>query len=126
MTDNVKITEADAGCWLDGSQGWHNNYRVIQRAAEYGWCPEDENPEDVGAAIELYKNGQEGDTRTLADGSTLRYEDACGWIIDQGGLSDAATDYLRSIAPEGYDFIWDAGELSLMSEAEAEEFGHYG
>lgn len=124
-TEAPKITPADAGTWLDGSQGWHNTYRVIERAFGYGWKPED-NREDIEKAVELYSTGQDGDTRTLADGSTLTYEDAAGWIIDQAGLSDAATEYLQSIAPEGYEFVWDAGELSLMQEDEADELGYLG
>jgi hypothetical protein len=120
-----QITAADAGCWLDGSQGWHNNYRVIQRAVAYGWRP-DVSPEDVQAGIGLYRDGSEGDAVTLSDGETLTYEDACGWIIDQGGLSDLATEYLNEVAPDGYEFVWDAGELSLMTTEDADEFGLHG
>ena len=33
-------------------------------------------------------------------------------------LSDKATDYLQSLAPEGYVFEWETGELSLVQEEE--------
>lgn len=110
MTEH-KITADMAGCWLEGSQGWHNNYRVIDRAIEWGWKPDD--LADVEAISQAYADQVE--TITLADGSSC---DVAGAVIDQGGLSDEATDYLQSIAPDGYVFWWDAGELSLVHEDE--------
>lgn len=101
MTD---ITPADAGTWLDGSQGWTNAYRVIERAEAYGFVV----PEDDRAALDFYRSGGYPET----DAEITMYEAISG----QGGLSDQATDYLEERAPEGFTFLWDAGELSLVPE----------
>lgn len=107
----AQITPADAGCWLDGSQGWHNTYRVCQRAMDYGWLTGDAaERQAVISLIERYSEGEQD-----IDLSESMSE-----------ASDDATDYLNSLAPEGYIFVWDAGELTLMTEGEADEFGHFG
>ena len=122
---DYKLTEADAGCWLDGSQGWHNTYRVIDRAYDNGWDgPSDGTPRrDIDAATGLYSVGPTDESVTLSTGETLTYDVAYEWIADQGGLSDEATEYLQSIAPDGYVFEWDMGELSLIRESETETYG---
>lgn len=106
-----KITAADAGCWLDGSQGWHNTYRVCQRAMDYGWLTsEAAQRAEVIMLIERYSEGEQD-----IDLSEAMSE-----------ASDDATEYLNSIAPDDYSFVWDAGELSLMADDEAQELGHFG
>lgn len=107
----AQITPADAGCWLDGSQGWHNTYRVCERAMSYGWLEDD--PSDREAVNRLIEEFKSDDTGNDA-----------GQVMSEA--ADDATDYLNSLAPEGYIFVWDAGELSLMTEDEAGEFGHFG
>ncbi|MDJ0463084.1 hypothetical protein [Streptomyces sp. H27-C3] len=110
MSD-AKITAADAGCWLEGSQGWTNNHRVVDRAGSYGFVV----PEEYEQALEDYR--QNGPAAS---------EDSWEAVVGQGELSDQATDYLQDRAPDDYEFVWDAGELSLMKSTEAEEFGHHG
>jgi hypothetical protein len=98
---HVCIHASDAGTWLDGAQGWHNTYRVIERAEEFGFevFPPDRT------AIESYRDthGEEYAER-IAE------------------LSEEATDYLNEHAPDGYVFAWNAGELILCEEDEAELF----
>jgi len=104
MGDFPKITEADAGCWLDGSMGWHNTYRVIDRAIGYGWYAG--QPTELAEVEEISRRAEASDP-----------------TLDQEILSDnadLATGYLQSIAPEGYVFEWDAGELTLLPESEAD------
>jgi hypothetical protein len=125
MSDAPKITPADAGCWLDGSQGWHNNYHVIDRALDWGWAPKDITRADLDTLTMFYASGNVDATYALSDGSTGDYEGATYWITGQGELSDQATEYLQGIAPEGYVFVWDDG-LALMPESEASDLGHMG
>lgn len=97
------ILPESAGRWLDGHQGWRNNYRVVDVATEYGFVI----PEEYRDALDRYRNGSE---------SEGIHEAICG----QGELSDMATDYLNENAPDGYVFVWDMGELSLMTESDAQ------
>lgn len=107
--DAPKITPADAGCWLDGAMGWHNTYRVAERAFAFGWLadkPEDKASADATIeAFKAYRDGEGGD----------------GDVVDvMHEISLDATDYLQSLAPDGYSFEWDAGEFCLVSESEGE------
>lgn len=107
-TDDIpEITPADAGTWLDGSQGWHNSYRVVDRAESYGFTVP---PEYTAALADYRENGPSA--------SEDSWEAMCG----HGELSDMATDYLQERAPEGYIFEWDMGEFSLIPESEADRF----
>lgn len=115
IADVPRITPDMAGCWLEGWHGWTNGYRVVDLAETYGFPV----PEDSRAALEWFRK----DDHTAATEEQWRmYETVSG----QGGLADMATDFLQMRAPEGYVFEWDAGELSLMTEADAEEFGFWG
>jgi hypothetical protein len=100
-----EITPEMAGTWLSGWWGWRNAYRVIDRAVEYGFTV----PDEYAAALAEYR-----------DMGHATSEDNWEAINGQGELSDQATEYLQSLASEGYVFVWDAGELSLMTEADAE------
>jgi hypothetical protein len=101
----MDITADMAGCWLDGAHGWHNAYRVVDRAEGYGFTV----PREYEDSLSLYRQ----------DGPAAR-EEVQEAMNGHGGLSDQATEYLNERAPEGYVFVWDAGELSLMTEADAE------
>ena len=123
------ITEDQVGCWLGGHMGWHNTYRVIiEYAVEYGFPLDDDDKKIVDvyrishegsdlAAIVGYLRERLGDAP--ADEDALRAEAEglaeVAWeaVAGQGGLSDKATEYLNSLAPEGYAFNWDDG-LSLL------------
>lgn len=98
-----EITPDDAGTWLDGCHGWHNAYRVVDRATDYGFVIP---PEYVDALADYRVNGpgaSEGNWEAM---------------IGQGELSDMATDYLQERAPAGYAFVWDCGEFSLIRECQ--------
>jgi hypothetical protein len=99
----LKITSDMAGTWLDGCHGWTNAYRVVDRAEEFGFVV----PAEYADALRRYR---EEDYDGLTDDQRYAVN---GAIVDQGGLSDMATDYLEERAPYGYTFFWDAGELSL-------------
>ncbi|MFC8428570.1 hypothetical protein [Streptomyces sp. NPDC057253] len=106
-----EITPAMAGTWLDGHMGWHNAYRVVLRAEEYGFVV----PEDYRDAMDAYR--ESGSSFSFAE-----KEEHWDAINGQGELSDQATEYLQEHAPEGFSFVWDMGELILMSYADAELF----
>jgi hypothetical protein len=101
-----KITPADAGCWLDGSVGWHNTYRVCWRAFAYGWLAD--NPDDK-AELEKTISAYQGDFDPDSDVPEVMHD-----------ASNEATEYLQSLAPEDYYFEWDAGELCLIHVSESE------
>ena len=106
------ITADMAGCWLDGHMGWHNTYRVIDLALDYGWKPDDQAL--VRHASEVYsQTGSFGEPIYPGD------EEWAYDVIDD--IADEATDYLQSLAPEGYWFEWDMGELCLVQEDAADE-----
>lgn len=115
IADVPRITADDAGTWLMGSMGWHNGYRVVQRALSYGWTV----PEAWQANWDAFVDA-EGDGHGVDHDA---WDDVHG---DDGEIVDRATDFLDLRAPEGHTFVWDAGELSLMTRADAEEFGHFG
>lgn len=121
------LKHSDAGCWLDGHQGWHNNYRVIDRAFEHGWKPNDYpgDENDTRAIRDAYAT--RADSVTLpSSGEKVTADDFNGLMIDQGGIVECATDYLNTVAPPGFVVEWDMGELSLLDIADtdaADEFG---
>ena len=93
----AKIKAEDAGTWLDGRFGWTNGYRCVERAVSWGW----KIPEEYAEAWAAFE-ANHGDHDLWCDANG-----------DDGGFVDAATDYLQGVAPDGYVFRWDAGELSL-------------
>jgi hypothetical protein len=97
MADN-KITPNMAGTWLDGSAGWHNNYRVVYKAVGWGGF---NLTEEESRIVHAYS--QDG-------GPSMDVDDL--YVMD--GLTERATEHFQSLAPEGYGFIWDAGELSMV------------
>lgn len=120
MSDNTmpRITSADAGTWLEGSQGWHNAYRVIWRAQEYGLVLS----ADDAAIANAY--AEELESVTLSTGETLDADTIHVCVSGQGELSDRATEYLQSITQEGWIFEWDCGELYLYHSGECVDCKH--
>lgn len=105
------ITPADAGCWLDGAQGWHNTYRVVYRAEAYGMTLTD----DDRLVLDAYQD--RAAAVALASGEALNYGSIAAWAES---MADSATDHLQSLAPEGYVFDWDDG-LYLRAAGEADQ-----
>jgi hypothetical protein len=66
---------------------------------------------EIRTVLAAYQRGQD----------TTRYrqvemDDVAGQVINQGGICDQATDYLNTLAPEGFAFGWHEGSLMLMSD----------
>ncbi len=102
----ARITEADAGTWLDGHWGWHNTYRVVEKAQAYGFKP-------TVADRKVIRAYEAEEASVVVAGRTLDRGDIGEWAME---VSNDATDFLQSKAPEGYYFEWDSGELSLIKE----------
>jgi hypothetical protein len=104
LLEKVRFTPANVGTWLDGAQGWHNTYRVIDLAQEAGMVVEAWRLECVTRwATEVVSTDRDAE---------VAHE-----------LGDEATEYLRARVPDGYDLEWDMGELSMVRE-DAPEVEH--
>lgn len=107
-TREIVYTEGDCGTHLDGAHGWTNSARVVRKAAAHGF----ELTSEELSGLEQFENGEQNDATDI--------------VNDQGGLADRATDFLSEVTAPGLVWVWDMGELSLMSETDADEFGHFG
>lgn len=95
--------EPEPATWLEGAQGWTNAYRVIDRAELYGFVV----PDEYADALRRYRESD-------YDGLLIDQQgDVAEAITGRGELSDQATEFLDLRAPAGFEFHWDAGELSL-------------
>lgn len=109
----TKASPADAGCWIDGHWGQYGSTRLIEIARGFGWQLTDEEI----AALVAYTGGAE--TFTQSDGTEA---DTADWILNQGGLADAAEEWMNeNVAPDGYSFGWNDGEFFLGSSEWWEE-----
>lgn len=95
------LTEADAGCWVDGHWGHYISARAIQIAIGAGW-----NDLEANHAAEKYLEGD------IDDGlAELVYE-----------LGDEAVGWMNAnIVPPGHTFGWVEGELFLLSDVQWED-----
>lgn len=106
MDEIPKITPDMAGCWLDGSFGWINTYRLIAVAEVYGF-----------ELDEIYE-------RPLVD----KYGDVGlpAPSFDEAEMIDAmaedALSYLNEQAPAGYTFEYIGNELALLAVCQSESF----
>lgn len=117
------ITPDQAGTWLEGAQGWHNTYRVIDLAAEFGGPVRAEGYDSIAdeRIVDAYRKGEE--SLTLPSGEVVDVHEA---VAGQGGLADQATDFLQTVLPHGFRFDWDAGELAMVSDICAYHTMHNG
>lgn len=102
-----KITADMAGVWLDGARGWYNTCFVVDIAQEWGFPLELE----AELIVNAYRNS--ADTLKLEEGRVIETYDISEYAND---IADDATEYLNSLAPEGFWFEWDMGELRLTDE----------
>jgi hypothetical protein len=102
MTDTAMISSPvigpeRSGCWLDGGQGWHNNYRIVDIAQEWDWAELDAVGQGV---VDRYRAG-------------IAADDDHEMMVGQGGIADQAFDYLDGLTV-GCHFERDMGELNLV------------
>lgn len=91
-----RIDPIMAGCLLDGVHGWHNEYRVVDLAREYGFTLMDS---DYKPFMNYRSMGESGLSQTDMG------------IVE--ALVDDATRYLNDLAPEGYVVSWVDGDLVM-------------
>jgi hypothetical protein len=108
-----KITPADTGTWLEGCHGWNNTWRVIDIALDHGW---------MNHGPEVQAHIREDVQRYIECNGCPDVDDYLFESIHE--LATDATEFLQSIAPEGYVFEWDAGELCLLAVDESEEWAY--
>lgn len=104
----IVYTESDCGTFLDGCHGWNNTARAVRLAMADGFRVSAKELAD----LERYETDSGNDDNETVGG--------------QGGLCDRATDFLGEVTAPGLVWVWDMGELTLMSETDADEFGHFG
>lgn len=101
--------EPSTGCWIDDRWGQYGVTRLIEIAQEYGFGPIDECEQ---AAVNAYRRDQ----ATFKHCGLESYVD--DWILDSGGIADAAEDWLNeNVAKDGFSFGWADGEFFLMDDS---------
>jgi hypothetical protein len=111
--------------------GWHVHHLVAELAMSLGWLGS-KDPSvshrgeitrrdairattgrrgEVRAILSAYR---QGDDNTTYRGNQITC--VADQVLNQGGIADDATDYLNTLAPEGYAFGWHEGSLYLQSE----------
>ena len=103
MSRIIKLTPADAGCYVDGHWGQYAVAHMVNRAEEFGY--------DEQEVIDL------ADRHIAAIGPS----DAPGITDDEHEVLSDAADEVESwlnehVAPEGYSFGWFEGEFYLWSQ----------
>lgn len=152
MTGIVKLTPADAGCWVDGHWGQYAVAHMVNRAEELGYGRDLTSQESErllflkGLANETSRmgvdNAEELDSlRALRDAKEVidladRHLASMGPSTSPGltddeheALSDAADSVEQwlndNVTPEGYHFEWLDGEFYLTEdEDECEDEPH--
>jgi hypothetical protein len=109
------ISADAAGCWIDGSRSQGDaDSRAIYLAIDYGWRPVEGLP-FVTRVAEIRENNDPDDyILDVIEGKIPVAERATE-------LVERAVTYLDECCPDGYHFIWEAGELSMVSELESLE-----
>jgi hypothetical protein len=95
------------GEWLSDSDGWHNIYRVVFLAAEFGFNPGPDAPMVISNYQDCVSGGRPERTMRTIDGTQF--------VNDvMSDLYDRACEYLEDHAPVGHVLIWDTGSLYLL------------
>lgn len=120
-----KFAYCQAGCWIDGSRGHYAvSYLVEIALSNPGFLRGRNRSETVyqrneaRVIVRAYNRGDDTVTytrRTRSGRHKETVDNVAGQIIDQGGLAEAAEDFLNTLAPEGYSFGWLDGEFFLAS-----------
>ena len=103
------------GCIFDGAMGWHNNYRIVDLAIEYGMDKDadlgwDESDVKIMAAYEA------SETEVVLNDAEA---------LDQHGINDVADhwreraeEYLDQFCPPFHHLEWDDGLYVRADEVE--------
>jgi len=101
----MKILPSDAGTWLDGSMGWHNIYRVVDLARDYGF----QLTEEEFRILKFFRG-----LKSLTAVSLNKWKENWDLVEEMDQISTKAYEHLNSLAPDGFQFEWDGYELFLV------------
>jgi hypothetical protein len=108
MSDIIKATPEDVGCYVDSHWGQYAIAHMIERATEFGY--HDEALEDI-ANRHLASIGP-SDSEPITDDEHEAMMDG----------ADEVEQWLNeNIAPEGYSFGWWEGEFFLWPDSQWED-----
>ena len=102
---HITISPADTGCWLDEHLGWYNIFRCVELAINNGMNLTEAEDAIVEQIFKAY----------VQEDKSLNPEYGMSEIVDK------ATDYLSTIAPEGYHFEWFNGGLFMWEDEKEDE-----
>ena len=103
MSDIIKATPEDAGCYVDGHWGIYGVAHMVARAQEWGYG----DAEVIDLASRHLASMGPSREDGLADNEDWTLTDA----------SDEIEEWLNTnVAPEGYQFGWHEGEFFLQSD----------
>lgn len=110
MTEIITLkngNKAEAGCWLEGAQGWTNSYRIVDIAVGHGM----ELNVDDAAIVEWYRKS--GDSDSSASDDELDKLEA---MTGQRGITDKAIEYMNEQLPEGWVLNTEMGEYTVLED----------
>lgn len=108
MTDIIKASPADAGCYVDGRWGQYGTAHMIERAQEFGYSESE--------VIELAARHLASMGPSTSEGLTT---DEYWLLADLGNNVEAWLN--ENVAPEGYSFGWYEGEFYLWADSQWED-----
>jgi len=99
ISNPSRVTEAGAGCWVDGHWGQYASAHLVQRAIALGYRASPELAADAAAWLQGGSDltDEQLDSVIEADQAIFTWLDA-------------------HVAPPGYSFGWHDGEVFLWSE----------
>lgn len=115
MLTRLTLEEAQAqqGCWIEGSRGWTANVYLIKIARDLGM----ELGTDDAVVLLAYQTRVEKALTTSGE-----IADVTELVVDPDGMADRALEFLNeNIAPEGFAFGWEGGEMFLWPDSEWEQ-----
>lgn len=103
----TEFTEADAGCFIEGSWGHYGMARLIQIAGD----------NDYGKGSYAHQNHIKLANKYMRL-SHIFTEDEMDHLV---AAADEAEQFMNECAPEGYSFGWHDGEFFLWSDEDWQE-----
>lgn len=109
MSEIIKLTPDDAGCYVDGHWGHYGTAHLVRRAEEYGYS-------DTEVIALADKHLASMGPSLSEDLTTDEY-----WTLADAG--DEVIEWLNeNVTPEGYEFGWYEGEVFLWSDEQWQEY----